>query len=66
MSGVVLDVARLKRLGGLDESEHVECVVLEPWEAQFVIDALHISRASAVPLTARALDKVIDALKGAL
>lgn len=64
--GIVLDVAKLVKRGTVSESHHIDCVMLEQWEAQFVLDALYISRASAVPLTARALDKLIDALKGAL
>jgi hypothetical protein len=67
MSGVVLDIGKLKRLGGLDEHEHVECIVLEPWQALELYRAVVKHRDySAMETSYPFLDSFTAALEGAL
>jgi hypothetical protein len=65
MSGLVIDIGRLKRLGGLDEHEHVECVVLEPWQARELLSAVKAHREHASPTSYPFIDSLIDALEQA-
>lgn len=60
MSGIVLDVGRLKTIGGLSESHHIDCVMLTHDQASF---PLRLITDNDEYLELEALS---DALEGAL
>lgn len=65
-ASLVLDIAKLVKRGTVSESHHIDCVMLEPWQARELLAELQSWRDRAPVTSQRFIDTLRDALSEAL
>lgn len=66
MSNVIIDIGKLRRIEKVDEHHHIDCVMLEPWQARELLAELQSWRDRAPVTSQRFIDTLRDALSEAL